>query len=243
MRNALKKVLPRAVRDRLRETFGRYGYARTSYSQEGEDLILLRLFEDAPPGVYVDVGAHHPFRFSNTCLLHERGWRGINIDARPGSMAAFRRARPRDVNLEIGISERPSELEFFLFEEPALNTFDRALAESRQAEGWRLAATRTVPCRPLSAVLDEQLPRLAAAAPDVLSIDVEGLDLQVLRSSDWKRYRPRAVIVEVLGHSFAAGTPSPAQDFLAAQGYTLFAKLYNSAIFLRDEAPATGPLR
>jgi FkbM family methyltransferase len=243
MRNALKKVLPRAVRDRLRETFGRYGYARTSYSQEGEDLILLRLFEDAPPGVYVDVGAHHPFRFSNTCLLHERGWRGINIDARPGSMAAFRRARPRDVNLEIGISERPSELEFFLFEEPALNTFDRALAESRQAEGWRLAATRTVPCRPLSAVLDEQLPRLAAAAPDVLSIDVEGLDLQVLRSSDWKRYRPRAVIVEVLGHSFAEGTPSPAQDFLAAQGYTLFAKLYNSAIFLRDEAPATGPLR
>src|SRR5687768_10814903 len=135
MRNGLRKYLPRAVRDKLRESFGRYAHAHTSYAQEGEDLILLRLFDGDLPGVYVDVGAHHPFRFSNTCLLFERGWRGINIDARPGSMAAFRRARPRDINLEIGISERPAELEFFLFEEPALNTFDRALAEARQAEG------------------------------------------------------------------------------------------------------------
>ena len=234
MRNALKNYLPRAVRDRLRESFGLYGHARTSYAQEGEDLILLRLFEGDPPGVYVDVGAHHPFRFSNTCLLFERGWRGINIDARPGSMAAFRRARPRDINLELGISERPAELEFFLFEEPALNTFDRVLAQTRLAQGWRLADTRTVPCLPLSEVLARELPRLSAASPDLLSIDVEGLDLEVLRSNDWRRFRPRVVIAEVLGHSLAAGTSSPTQDYLASEGYGLFAKLYNSAIFVRD---------
>jgi FkbM family methyltransferase len=243
MRNALKKALPAGLRNRLRESFGRYGYARTSYSQEGEDLILLRLFDENSPGIYVDVGAHHPYRFSNTCLLHDRGWRGINIDARPGSMAAFRRARPRDINLEVGISEQPSELEFFLFEEPALNTFDRALAESRLAEGWPLSRTLTVPCRPLADVLATELPRLGATAPDLLSVDVEGLDLEVLRSSDWQRYRPRVVIVEVLDHSFAAGAASPTLAFLGSQGYTLFAKLYNSAIFLRDEAPATGILR
>jgi FkbM family methyltransferase len=235
MRNALKKVLPAALRSKLRNSFGRYGHARMSYAQEGEDLILLRLFEGTPPGVYVDVGAHHPYRFSNTCLLHDRGWRGINIDARPGSMGPFNRARPRDINLEIGISERPSDLEFFQFDEPALNTFDRTLAQARQSEGWRLASTVAVPCQPLSDVLARELPRLGAAAPDLLSIDVEGLDLQVLRSNDWNACRPRVVVVEVLGHAFAAGASSPVMDFLASKGYVLFAKLYNSAIFLLGE--------
>src|SRR3954469_4320493 len=78
--------------------------ARIAFSQEGEDLLLARMFEHQSEGFYVDVGAHHPQRFSNTHLLHQRGWRGINIDATPGSMAAFRRARPHDVNLEIAIA-------------------------------------------------------------------------------------------------------------------------------------------
>src|SRR5215510_10661697 len=66
------------------------GYRRTSFSQQGEDLILARLFEGQRRGFYVDVGAHHPRRFSNTFLLYRRGWRGLNIDAAPGSMRLFR---------------------------------------------------------------------------------------------------------------------------------------------------------
>ena len=80
-------------------------YRRTSYSQEGEDLILDRLLRRKPRGYYVDVGAFHPKKFSNTHLFYRRGWSGINIDATPGSMDEFRRVRPRDTNLEIAISD------------------------------------------------------------------------------------------------------------------------------------------
>jgi len=74
--------------------------AAVSFAQEGEDRVLYRMFQGrfGRPGFYVDVGAHHPTRFSNTYLFYRMGWRGINLDAMPGSMAAFARARPRDIN-------------------------------------------------------------------------------------------------------------------------------------------------
>lgn len=233
MLQALKRLIPAPLRAQLRETYGAHFYASRSYSQEGEDLVLRRLFEGRPPGVFVDVGAHHPHRFSNTYLLYCLGWRGINIDARPGGMAAFARHRPRDLSLELGVSGTPGELTFHVFEEPALNTFDAALAQQRLAEGWPLVGKRQVACQPLATILDRELPRLETQAIDLLSIDVEGLDLQVLRSSDWVRYRPSAVVVEVLATDLGALLQSEVAAFLASVGYRPYAKLVNSAVFVR----------
>src|SRR5690242_3324544 len=72
---------------------GLRGWAVKSYSQEGEDRILHSIFETVADGFYVDIGAHHPKRFSNTYLFYQRGWRGINVDAMPGSMVRFKRVR------------------------------------------------------------------------------------------------------------------------------------------------------
>ena len=60
-----------------------------SYSQEGEDMVLRSFFEGQKnyKGFFVDVGAHHPYRFSNTLHFYKKGWRGINIDPQPGMQA------------------------------------------------------------------------------------------------------------------------------------------------------------
>ena len=81
-------------------------HAGTYYSQEGEDIILRHIFGDQTKGFYVDVGAHHPKRFSNTCYFYDRRWQGINLDTLPGSMWFLQKLRPRDKNLEIAISEK-----------------------------------------------------------------------------------------------------------------------------------------
>ena len=73
------------------------------FSQNGEDLILNRLLENKSNGFFVDVGAHHPVRFSNTYLSYLNGWNGINIDAMPNSMMIFDKIRPRDINIEVGL--------------------------------------------------------------------------------------------------------------------------------------------
>ncbi len=82
-------------------------YATKSYSQEGREIILRRILEKKKTvGFYIDVGAHHPKRLSNTYYFYKKGWRYMNIDAKPKCMKIFRRTRPRDLNLEFAISDK-----------------------------------------------------------------------------------------------------------------------------------------
>ena len=134
-------------------------HARLSYSQEGEDMILGRIFDQKTGGFYVDVGAHHPFRFSNTCVLYQRGWCGINIDADPTLIAAFQRHRPRDINISTGVSDEPGVLLFHVFNEPALSTFDPAVAaEKERHPAYRIVARKEVVVQRLDAILATHLP-------------------------------------------------------------------------------------
>ena len=98
------------------------GYAQTYYSQFGEDIIISKLLKKSK-GVYVDVGAHHPKRYSNTYLLYKRGWRGVNIDANPHTIKLFTTARPRDTNVCVGVGASEGELSYYAFSDPAVNTF------------------------------------------------------------------------------------------------------------------------
>ena len=205
-------------------------HASLSFAQEGEDLILRRVFEGKPPGRFVDVGAHHPYRFSNTWLLYREGWRGINLDATPRSMDAFRAGRPHDVNLECAVSDGAGERRFFLFEEPALNTFSAALADEYVRSGWSLRETALLPARTLASILAQHAPDWPSF--DLLSIDVEGEELPVLRSNDWTRFRPRVIVAEVLNATLADLAASEIGRYLAGHGYLAFAKTLNS-IFWR----------
>ena len=108
-------------------------YAIKCYSQEGEDMILRRIFEEKN-GFYVDVGAHHPRRFSNTYYFYKQGWTGISIEPNPQAAKAFKSDRPRDINLCIGVSDTESILKYYYFDEPALNTFDSSVVKSRLAD-------------------------------------------------------------------------------------------------------------
>jgi FkbM family methyltransferase len=208
-------------------------YAEESYAQEGEDMVLRRIFESQPTGFFIDIGAHHPRRFSNTYYLYKSGWSGINIDATPGSMRLFQHLRPRDINLEIAIASEPDTLTFYVFDEPALNTFDRVLAEDHSANSpFRLLNTATIQTRRLSAVLEDFLPLNTRI--DFMSIDVEGFDFEVLKSNDWQRFRPAYLLTECLNMDIAAIDRSTMAAFLQTQNYTLFAKTVNT-VFFRDE--------
>lgn len=205
-------------------------HARRAYSQEGEDLLLLRLFEGQRDGFYVDVGAHHPARFSNTCLFHRMGWRGINIDPDPEAIRLFARERPADINLCIGIADRAGALSYYTFNEPALNTFDEKLARERESlPGYRLQNVSTVRVERLDEVLSRQL--APGQQIDFLSVDAEGYDLKVLASNDWSRFRPRCVLVEALQSSLETAGAGPIHDLLSSAGYELYAKTVNTLVF------------
>ncbi|MCM0081366.1 FkbM family methyltransferase [Geomonas sp. Red32] len=237
----LRALLPNSWYASLQENKRRLcgEYAASSFSQEGEDLVLARLFEGKANGFYVDVGAFHPIKYSNTYRFYRLGWHGINIDAMPGSMTLFKKWRPRDVNLEAAIAEKEGNLVYHAFAEAALNGFSQELSERRIANGSRLLFRREVPARTLASVLEAELP--PATAIDFLSVDVEGLDLPVLRSNDWNRFRPAVVLVESLhlGLEDIAGTE--VARFMASQRYRLVAKTVNTLFFAAEESAGKLP--
>lgn len=212
------------------------GFARKSYSQEGEDLVLMRIFGHKKNGFYVDVGAHHPKRFSNTYLLYKLGWRGINLDAMPGSMKAFQSTRPRDINLEIPVSNKSEELTYYMFNEPALNGFSKEISEQRDQEAthYKIIGSKKLQTQTLEQVLDKYLPENTTI--DFLSIDVEGLDFEVLQSNNWEKYKPTGVLVETLKSSVEDVLSSPLYTYLREKGYKLHSKLFNTCIFIASES-------
>lgn len=206
------------------------GYYLESYSQEGEDMILRRIFDGQESGFYVDIGAHHPKRFSNTYFFYRQGWRGINIDAMPGSMKKFHKIRPRDINLEIAISDKKETLTYLVFNEPALNGFSTDLSAQKNTEkGYRLICKTEIETELLSAVLDQYLP--AGQTIDFLNIDVEGLDFKVLTSNNWDKYRPRYILIEAQDFRFDNIRNDEICRYLNQKDYKLFAKTYLTLIF------------
>lgn len=202
------------------------------YGQDGEDLILDRLLERQAQGFYVDVGAHHPVRFSNTYLFYRRGWHGINIDAMPGSMKKFERVRPRDINIECGVAGSAGKLTYHRFNEPALNTFDATEAQYKNKPPYQLLDTVEVAVERLDALLARHLP--SGQRIDFLSVDVEGKDEEVLRSNDWTQYRPRFILAETLRTDMLSLGECPVVRFMLGVGYKPVAKAYNTSFFERE---------
>ena len=204
-----------------------------SYSQEGEDIILNRIFVNQNTGFYVDIGAHDPVRFSNTWLLYKKGWRGINIDANPNSITKFKKDRIEDINLTVGISSKNESLLYYEFNETALNTFDSARAETLVSTGvYKLIKSSSIDLRPLRDVLEEHIK--PGQIIDLFNIDIEGLDLAALESNNWSLYSPRVIVVEDKGFDIQSPLRSEVYKFLTLRSYKIFSKLHNSLIFIRS---------
>ena len=206
-----------------------------SFAQEGEDMILSRYFEGKQNGTFVDVGAHHPFRFSNTFLFYNKGWRGINIDPLPESKELFDEYRPDDENLCIGISNSESVLTYHMFNEPALNTFSEE--EAKQKDGihngsYFIIDKIPIETKKLSTVLSES--KLIFDKIDFMSIDVEGLDIEVLESNNWDKFRPEVILVEELSTNIPKIIQeSSVYKYLHDRNYDLFYRTINTSFYLR----------
>ena len=206
-------------------------YSRQSYSQEGEDLILSEIFCRKDKGFYIDIGAHHPYRFSNTYLFYKKGWNGINIDPMPNIMEKFQKVRPRDINLEYAISDKLNKLTYHIFNETALNGFSKELSESRDGiDNYKIIKTIDIETKTLENVLDKYLPK--GQIIDFLSIDVEGFDFEVLRSNNWEKYHPSYLLIEILNFDVDHSS-NEMYVYIKNLNYMLVAKTNNNLIFKR----------
>ena len=104
---------------------------REKYSQWGEDKFIAEYFKDKDKGIYLDIGCFNPFMYSNTCLLHKKGWSGINIDISKRAIDLNKVIRKRDINLNISIGKEEKIIDSFIFyDNCSMNTVDKKFKES-----------------------------------------------------------------------------------------------------------------
>jgi len=117
--------------NRFTNNYKKVSYKKVSYSQCGEDTIIDHIFKSLKINkpTFMDIGAHHPFKLSNTALFYESGCQGINIEPDPDLFKLFKKYRKRDINLNIGVSDKPGELLFYIMSSQAMNTFSTQQAE------------------------------------------------------------------------------------------------------------------
>lgn len=214
----------------------RFYYLIPSYSQEGEDILLGRLFDskNIKKGFYVDIGCFHPVKYSNTYLLFLNGWHGINIDANPLSIEKFSKMRPKDININVGVSNEQAILNYHMFNIPAINTFSDSQAKKYlQKKTNVLKETKRIEVKPLHLILKDNLPN--GCKITLMSIDVEGFDYNVLLSNDWVNYLPSVIVVENHTSNIEMLNNDKIYLFLKSKGYQLHSKLDLSCIYIHKD--------
>jgi len=236
IKNFLLKLIPSGVSNLIfynHPQYKKFNNGFISFSQEGEDMVLRRMYGYKQDGVYVDIGAHHPSIFSNTNYFYQAGWNGINIDALPGNKMHFDAERPRDINLELLVSENEGLTEFYLFEPSLMNTMSPQQAKENEKFDWcKPKGTVMVPSMPLGKLLDKYLS--PGAKINFMSIDVEGAEMTVLRSNNWEKYIPDVLLVEILNTRIEDILKTDVHRFLTEKHYVFYAKTGNTVIYKKE---------
>ena len=202
------------------------------FSQFGEDVVFQALLDHVEwkSGIqaispsekfYVNIGAFAPKQYSNTYLLSKQGWKGINIDASPGSMDIFKKVLKNDINIEALISSSTHAVTFYYWSSP--NVMNTVSAEQAKELELKMGAPKTITIIPktLANILKENLPTDQSIG--LLSLDVENHNLEVLRSNDWSKYCPRFIVVEFEGTAYSIEEilNSELTLFLNSKGYSV----------------------
>ena len=201
----------------------------------GEDLFIKNYYRNKKKGFYVDVGAYHPLEGSNTHLLYKKGWRGINLDINYYSIKLFNFLRKNDLNIHSGIANKKSKLIMYYRKEiNMLNTLDKEIAKIHFRNGFN---KKIIKVNTLNYFISKNFKKLDKI--DFMNIDVEGVELNVLKSLDFKAYKPQLICIEIHNKNNMFDTKykylesNDIYNFLIKKKYKVVWKKKNSFIFER----------
>lgn len=208
--------------------------SRSSFSQAGEDLLIRFAFRflNVTDSTYLDIGAHHPTHLSNTFKFYQNGSHGVCIEPNPSLAKFFKKIRPRDTVLEIAIGTTRGETLLHVISDNALSTTSPVQAEYFSGTSkYFVAKEIRVPTRTVMNIIEEYFPTIP---PNLVSLDIEGMDLEVLKSFDFTKCRPPVFCVETLTYDETKAIHKIPEiiEYMTSQGYFVFADTYLNTIFV-----------
>ena len=214
-------------------------FKKKSYSGSAQDLIINHFFKNKKKGIYIDVGCYHPYNGNNTKLLYDKGWSGINIDLDFHTIDFFNFVRKRDENINIAISDNEGEKDLFFFHNrSAINS----LSENRKKEAKEIRKIKT---KTLNSILENS--KFKNEKINLLSIDVEGHEMEVLNSLNLEKYIPEMVAIEFLDEDIFKNLEFHNQNiskiinseiykYMIKNNYHFVNWLHSDLIFVHDSA-------
>ena len=215
-----------------------------SYSQFGEDIIIASLFYQLGihKPTYLDIGANEPRFISNTYYFYEHGGGGVCVEPNPFLCKKIKKARPRDIVINEGIGVDDKETaNFFLFPNYAngLSTFSE-----KEARHWEEVGMQGIGKIKPEKIIQMRLINIntifrdyCSVIPDLLSIDVEGLDFAILKSIDYEKYKPKIICAETLLYDDKQKgyKNQEISQFLQSKNYSIYADTRVNTIFCLNE--------
>lgn len=201
-----------------------YRKFKTSFAKSGIDIQMFQILKQNNKGFYIDIGSHHPIKGSNSFFFYLQGWNGICVDPNPEFLEKYKKKRPKDIFLNIGISDTlESQLNYYKLrkELSERNSFSEEYIIDNKLMN---DVQEIIPIQINTLVQIFSNYEIPKSGIDFLSIDCEGLDLQVLKSNDWNRYRPKIVIVETHEYFIENDMCSTQVQYMKSVGYILKGK-------------------
>ena len=210
-------------------------FPKKSYSTLGEDIFLQKFFSKQKKGFYIDVGCFHPLQGNNTYLLYKKGWQGLNFDVSQKTIELFDFFRKKDINICCGITNKKGYKKLFFRKKlNMLNTLNKDIAKIHFLNGYY---SRTIKVNTLNYFLKKFYGNKKKI--DLLKIDTEGEEINVLKSIDFKIYKPRLISIEIHNQKqmykddLEYYKSNEIYKFLISKKYSLIWKNYFSFIFKR----------
>jgi len=210
--------------------------ARPSFAQVGEDAILYYFFNNA--GIkkisYLDIGTNHPVYGNNTYAFYLNGGHGVCVEPDPTLYKLIQKKRKNDVCLNVGIGLSTQKTsDFYVFSNSAWNTFSKEEAVARNESGQPYQKIIQIPLLNINEIIDHYF----TSTPDLISIDVEGLDFEILKSLQFDRYSPSVLVIETLrfGETKQATKHQEMIEFVCSNGYEVYADTYVNTIFCKKK--------
>jgi len=206
-----------------------------SYAQNFEDVILARVFNNVTHGFYVDIGSFHPSEDSVTKHFYDKGWRGINVEPVSSLHQIFVSERPRDININCAVSDTTGHIKIYEIRNgeqiTGLSTLDPFVAKSHENVGM-FANSATVPSFTLTYIFEKYLENNEI---HFLKIDVEGHEAKVLKSGNFKKFRPWVIVIEATKPNTTIPNFSESDEFLLSVGYKFVYMDGLNCFYLADE--------
>ena len=203
---------------------------RKRYSQWGEDEFIDQYFKDKEKGIYLDIGCFNPFMYSNTCLLYNRGWSGINIDINQTSIDLFNIARPKDFNICTTINDEKKLFEVFL-DDPfsPVNTLDKKFYKNL---GKSFSTNEKI--LPVESKSIDEVINLSGIKKDIdfINIDVEGSDYKILTQININKLKPKLISIET--HNTEGSESENFQqihEYLSENKFTIYKRVGPTTLF------------